>query len=137
MNTNSGSFGQFVPAFSRANALRRGVIPQISNTSAATGFRANLGLFNPNPSPVTVRLEARDPAGAVVASNVLTLQALSQQQNAIGVVFPGVDVSNSANVTVSFDASAGIFAYVSEVDNTSGDSFLVSAQPDPGVAQQP
>jgi trimeric autotransporter adhesin len=136
VNTSTGSFGQFVPAFSRANALRRGVIPQVSNTSAATGFRGNLGLFNPNQSPVTVRLEARDPAGTVVASNVVTLQALSQQQNAIGVFFPGVDISNSSNLTVSFDASAGIFAYVSEVDNSSGDSFLISAQPDPGVAAQ-
>jgi hypothetical protein len=136
VNTSTGSFGQFVPAFSRANALRRGVIPQVSNTSAATGFRGNLGLFNPNQSPVTVRLEARDPAGTVVASNVITLQALSQQQNAIGVLFPGVDISNSSNLTVSFDASAGIFAYVSEVDNSSGDSFLISAQPDPGVAAQ-
>jgi CHRD domain-containing protein len=136
VNTSTGSFGQFVPAFSRASALRRGVIPQVSNTSAATGFRGNLGLFNPNQSPVTVRLEARDPAGAVVASNLITLQALSQQQNAIGVLFPGVDISNSSNLTVSFDASAGIFAYVSEVDNSSGDSFLISAQPDPGVAAQ-
>ncbi len=136
VNTNNGSFGQFVPAFSRANALRRGVMPQVSNSSAATAFRANLGLFNPNQSPVTVRLEARDPNGVVVASNTITLQALSQQQNAIGVLFPGVDISSSANLTVSFDASAAIFAYVSEVDNSSGDSFLISAQPDPGVAAQ-
>lgn len=136
VNTTGGSFGQFVPAFSRANALRRGVIPQVSNTPAATGFRANLGLFNPNPSTVTVRLEARDAAGAVVASNVVTLNGLTQQQNAIGVYFPGVDVSNLANLTISFDASSGVFAYVSEVDNSSGDSFLISAQPDPGVAAQ-
>ena len=136
VNTNNGSFGQFVPAFSRSSALRRGVIPQVSNTPAATGFRANLGLFNPNASTVTVRLEARDATGAVVASNLITLAGLSQQQNAIGILFPGVDVSNSANLTISFDASAGIFGYVSEVDNTSGDSFLISAQPDPGVAAQ-
>jgi hypothetical protein len=83
-----------------------------------------------------VRLEARDANGTVIASNVITLQALSQQQNAIGVYFPGVDVSNSPNLSVSFDASTGIFAYVSEVDNTSGDSFFVPAQPDPGVAAQ-
>jgi hypothetical protein len=136
VNTNNGSFGQFVPAFARASALRRGAIPQVSNTSAATGLRANLGLFNPNQGPVTVRLEARDASGAVIASNVLTLQALSQQQNAISVYFPGVDVSNQPNLCVSFDASSGIFGYVSEVDNTSGDQFLISAQPDPGVAAQ-
>ena len=81
-----------------------------------------------------MRLEARDSGGTVIGSNVITLQALSQQQNAIGGYFPLADVSNATNLTLSFDASAGIFAYTSEVDNTSGDSFLIPAQPDPGVA---
>jgi len=134
VNTAGGSFGQFVPAFARSQALRRGAIPQVSNTAAASGFRSNVGFFNPNQSPVTVRLEARDASGNVVGSNLITLQALSQQQNSIGTYFPGVDVSNAANLTLSFDASAGIFVYASEVDNTSGDTFLIPAQPDTGVA---
>jgi hypothetical protein len=134
VNTPSGSFGQFVPAFSRANALRRGIIPQVSNTSFATGFRANLGLFNPTQGTVTVRLEARDATGTLLGTNVITLQALTQQQNALVSYFPGTDLSNAAAVSMSFDASAGIFAYISEVDNTSGDSFLIPGQPDPGVA---
>jgi hypothetical protein len=120
-----------VAGLNRSSALRRGVIPQVSNT---TGFRANAGFFNPNISAVTVRLEARDPAGTLLGSNVLTLQALSQQQNSLASFFPGTDLSNAANLTVSFDASAGIFAYVSEVDNTSGDSILIPGQPDSGVA---
>jgi CHRD domain-containing protein len=134
VNTPNGSFGQFVDAFARSQALRRGAMPQVSNTAAASGFRSNVGFFNPNQGPVTVRLEARDAAGNVFGSNVITLQALTQQQNGIGIYFPGVDVSNASNLTLSFDASAPIFAYVSEVDNTSADSFLIPAQPDPGVA---
>ena len=135
INTPNGSFGQFVPAFARGEALRRGAIPQVSNTVAAiSGFRSNVGFFNPNQTAVTVRLEARDAAGNVIGSNVLTLQPLSQQQNSIGTYFPGVNVSNTENLTLSFDASAGIFAYASEVDNTSGDTFLIPAQPDTGVA---
>jgi hypothetical protein len=131
VNTANGSFGQFVAGLNRSSALRRGVIPQVSNT---TGFRANAGFFNPNISAVTVRLEARDPFGTLLGSNALTLQALSQQQNSLASFFPGTDLSNAANLTVSFDASAGIFAYVSEVDNTSGDSILIPGQPDSGVA---
>jgi len=134
VNTPNGSFGQFVPAFSRSEALRHGAMPQVSNTAAASGFRANVGFFNPNQEPVTVRIEARDAAGTLIGSNTLTLSALSQQQNGLGVYLPGVDVSNLANATLSFDASAGIFVYTSEVDNTSQDSFLIPAQPDPGVA---
>jgi len=134
VNTPNGSFGQFVDAFPRSAALRAGAMPQVSNTAAASGFRSNVGFFNPNQEPVTVRLEARDSGGTAIGSNVITLQALSQQQNAIAVYFPGVDLSNASNLTLSFNASAGIFAYTSEVDNTSGDSFLIPAQPDPGVA---
>lgn len=133
VNTNNGSFGQFVPAFTRSQALQHGAIPQVSNTSAATGFRSNLGFFNPNGNPVTVRIEARDPAGNSLGSNTITLQSLTQQQNGLATYFPGVDLSNTANATLTFDASAPIFVYVSEVDNTSGDSFLVPAQSDPGV----
>lgn len=131
VNTPTGSFGQFVPAFSRGQALRSGVMPQVSNTSA---FRANVGFFNPNQEPVTVRLEARDAAGTVVGSNILTLQGLTQQQNGIAIYLPGVDVTALSNATLTFTASAGIFVYTSENDNLSGDSFLIPAQPDPEVA---
>ena len=134
VNTPNGSFGQFVDAFPRSAALRQGAMPQVSNTAAATGFRSNVGFFNPNQEPVTVRLEARDASGTAIGSNTITLQALSQQQNPLAVYFPGADVSNLSNATVTFTSSAGIFAYTSEVDNTSGDSFLIPAQPDPGVA---
>ncbi|HJT15795.1 MAG TPA: CHRD domain-containing protein [Thermoanaerobaculia bacterium] len=134
VNSNNGSFGQFVPAFSRSQALQHGAMPQVSNTSAANGFRSNLGFFNPDVNPVTVRIEARDAAGNSLGSNTITLQPLTQQQNGLATYFPGIDLSNTANATVTFDASAPIFVYVSEVDNTSGDSFLVPAQSDPGVA---
>ena len=134
--TSNGTFGQSVPALNRNQAKRRGVVPQLSNTTVPSGFRTNVGLFNPNTGAVTVRLELRDNAGAIIGSNtnILTLQPLTQQQNAIGTYFPGVDLSNAANLTLSFDASALIFVYASVVDNTSEDSILVDAQDDPGVA---
>jgi hypothetical protein len=135
-STGKGTLGQFVPAQPRANALRRGVLPQLSNRSIdlTSGFRTNTGFFNPNSSPVTVRLELRDNIGALVGSNTLTLNAQSQQQNSIGTYFPGIDLSNAANLTMSFDASAPIFVYAAVNDNVSADSIFVPAQPDSGVA---
>lgn len=130
-----GTLGQFVPAQPRANALRRGVMPQLSNTSDPAGsFRTNIGFFNPNPSPVTVRLELRDAGGALAGQNTLTLQALSQQQNSISSYFPGVDLTNAANLTLSFDAAAALFGYASVNDNVSASAMFVAAQPDPGTA---
>ena len=136
VRTLGGSFGQFVPAFSRNAALRQGAIPQVSNVAQPLGFpnglRANLGFFNPNPSPATVRLELREANGALLGANTITLGGLSQQQNGIAAYFPE-DVAAAANLTVTFDSTWPVFAYVSEVDNISGDSFLVPAQSDAGI----
>jgi hypothetical protein len=131
-----GTFGQFVPGQPRANALRRGVVPQISNrtTDLTSGFRTNIGFFNPNASSVTVRLELRDPAGTLVGQSTITLLALGQQQNGIGNYFAGVDLSSATNLTMSFDASAPVFGYAAVNDNVSGDSIFVVAQPDAGVS---
>ncbi|HEY8847682.1 MAG TPA: CHRD domain-containing protein [Thermoanaerobaculia bacterium] len=129
-----GTLGQFAPAQQFQNALRRGVMPQLSNTAAADGSRTNIGFFNPNTQTVTVRLELRDNSGNLMGSNTITLQPLSQQQNSIGTYFPSADVSNAANLTLSFDASAPIDAYASVVDTTSTDQIFVPGQTDVGIA---
>jgi hypothetical protein len=138
-STGKGTFGQFVAGQSRNNALRRGVLPQLSNhvTEFTSGYRTNIGFFNPNTAPVTVRLELRNSDGTLTASSLMTLQALSQQQNPIASYFSGVDITDAANLTLSFDASAPIVAYASVVDNVSADQIFVSAQEDVGVATVP
>jgi Cu/Zn superoxide dismutase len=132
-SSGGGTLGQDFPGVPHANALRRGVIPQLSNS----GFRTNVGFFNPNSSSVIVRLEVRDNTGAILGSTVTTLQALSQQQSSIGSYFNGVDLTNKANMIMTFDASAPIVAYGSIVDNTSSDQTAISAQLDSGVATAP
>ena len=134
--SNKGTLGEFVPAQARSAALRRGVIPQLSNHSdLSSGLRTNIGFFNPNMQFVAVRLELRDSSGALLGQNTLTLPPLSQQQNAIGSYFPStVDLSNVANVTLSFDAAAPIFAYGAVNDNVSGDAGYIAAQSDSGLA---
>jgi hypothetical protein len=134
-SSGKGTLGQFVAGLPFGNGLRRGVLPQLSNhADTSSGFRTNIGFFNPNPSPVTARLELRDAAGTLLGQNTLTLAALSQQQNAITIYFPGIDLSNAVNMTMSFDAGAPIFVYGAVNDNVSADSICVVAQPDSGVA---
>ena len=129
-----GTLGHFVPAQPRANALRRGVMPGLTTGSDfSAGSRANLGFFNPNPERVTVRLELRDASGTLLGQNILFLEALSQRQNGLSTYFPGVDLSNAANLSLSFDASAPIFVYTGVNDNVSGGITFVAAQPDAGV----
>ena len=50
-------------------------------------------------------------------------------------LFP--DLSNKANLTLSFDANAPIDVYAAVNDNVSTDSFVVVAQEDSGVATNP
>jgi len=133
--SGKGTLGQFVPAQNRTAALRRGVLPQLSNRSdLSSGYRTNVGFFNPNLAFITVRVELRDAAGTVLGSNTLNLAPFSQQQNGIGFYFPGVDVSNAANLTMSFDASAPVFGYAAVNDNVSADSSFVAALPDAGTS---
>jgi len=137
-SAGKGTVGQFAAGAPRASALRRGVLPQLSNQSDLTGGnRTNIGFFNPTIGLVTSRLELRDAAGSLLGSNTVTLQPLSQQQLSIGSYFSGVDLSNARNLTLSFDAGAPIVAYASVVDNVSTDQIFVYAQDDAGVATAP
>ncbi|MEO8034704.1 MAG: CHRD domain-containing protein [Acidobacteriota bacterium] len=136
--SGKGTIGQFAAGAPRSNALRRGVLPQLSNQSDLTsGSRTNIGFFNPTTQTVTVRLELRDASGAATSTGLVTLQPLSQQQNSLGTYFPGTDLSNAQKLTLSFDANAPIVAYASVVDNVSTDQIFVYAQEDSGVATAP
>jgi hypothetical protein len=131
---NRGTFGQFVPSIARANALRKGVILHLANKTRdianPSGFRTNLGFFNPNQTAVTVAMTLRDAAGTSLGTATVGLAGWSQQQNAITAYFPSVDLSNASGLTVSFDASLPIHGYGAVNDNVSGDSIMVPAQPD-------
>ena len=130
-----GTFGQFVTAFANAQALRRGVIAQLAQqTDTTSGFRTNLGFFNPGGDTINVRLELRDAAGALLGTGDIVVPPYSQQQNGIAFYFPSVDFTTRPNLTVSFDASAPLFAYGSLNDNVSSDAVFVGAQPDTGIA---
>jgi len=133
-----GTFGQFVTAFTSGQALRRGVITQLSHqTDTASGFRTNVGFFNPSAVSIDVRLELRDADGTLLGSSTLVVPPFSQQQNGIPVYFPSVDFTNRPNLTLSFDASAPLFAYGSLNDNVSSDAVFIGAQADTGVSTAP
>jgi CHRD domain len=131
-----GTQGQFVLAQAREDALRRGVLPQLSHSLDLTrGFRTNIGIFNPTMGTVTVRLELRDTAGNLVEQTTLSIPALSQQQRSLAVYLHETEhLANADNLTLSFDASAPVFVYAAVNDNVSADSILVPAQPDSGTA---
>lgn len=138
-SNGKGTFGQFVPALQRGSLLRRGVLPHISNSSATdSGFRTNIGVFNPNQSSVLVRAELRTADGTLLGAQNLTVPGLAQQQFPLSLLATGVDLNAAGAMTISYDASAPVLGYAAVNDNVSGDSIFIVGQPDPGVsASQP
>jgi len=138
-SNGKGTFGQFVPGLSRASLLRRGILPHLSNSSATdSGFRTNIGVFNPNQSAVIIRAELRTADGTLLGTQNLTVPGLAQQQFALSTLVGGVDLTSAGEMTISFDASAPVLGYAARNDNVSGDSIFIFGQPDPGVsASQP
>jgi hypothetical protein len=132
---DGGTLGQFVAAQPRSNALRRGVLPQLSNSAdLSRGFRTNVGFFNPNPNDLTIRLELRDAAGTLLGQRTMAIGAYTHQQNSIATYFPDfTGIGTAENLTLSFDASSPLFVYAGVNDNVSGDSMMVTAQSDTGV----
>lgn len=136
-STTGGTFGQFVQGVSRASALRRGVLPQLTHAvGVVPGSRTNVGFFNPNPVDVTIRLELREPAGQLLGTTTITLGAFGQQQQSLSGYFPTLTAVIN-NATLSFDASAPVLGYASIVDNATSDPTFIAAQEDIGVSTSP
>ncbi len=130
----SGTFGQFTPGLTAADALARSILLQVVNDPAASGFRTNVGFLNPGLAPVTVTYRVYDAATAALlgeGSRSLPPLAFSQVNN----VFSAIGMADSVvrNATVEVAATAPVLAYASVVDNTSGDAIYVLPGADSGT----
>ena len=127
-----GTFGQFVPGLTRAQALTEGALVGLINTpngGGATNFsaRTNVGFFNPSDQQTFVAAELRDSAGDVIANRIITLGPYMHMQLPMagnGALFG--DVGEVQTSTVYFVSGSPIFAYASIVDNVSGDASYVA-----------
>lgn len=133
-STNQGTAGFAVNASSLAGARTSGTLGFLSTSSIAdinarTGFRTNIGYFNPTSAPVTATFTAHNNAnGAVLGSRVITIPAFSfAQQGAfelINTVPAGDQVQPNFYVTWSTQGGP-LLVYGAVVDNRTGDTVLV------------
>ena len=128
-----GTTGFAVNASELEDAGTSGTLPFLSNASVAdissgTGFRTNIGYFNPSATPLTATFTARRSSdGAVLGTNTLSVPGLSfVQQGAFALMntVPAAD-QIQGNFYVTWTASAPLFVYGSVVDNKTGDSVLI------------
>ena len=104
--------------------LSQASVPDINT---GTGFRTNIGYFNPNSSPVTATFTARRTTdGAALGANTVTIPGFSQFQQGAFQLLSAVPAGDQvqSNFYVTWTSSGPLFVYGSVVDNRTGDSVI-------------
>lgn len=120
-NQCSGSYGQDVSSVLVANEA------WAAGLEHSASFRSNLGVFlpidPPEGAPIVYTVEVKDNEGAVVGSGTLLFRQSGLQQ--VNLETFGVDLALNASIHVSCsDQFMPWYAYVSQVDQTSGDAVF-------------
>ncbi len=128
----SGTFGQFVPAIPRAQAIASGqdarLIGLAHDPSLASGFRTNIGFVNLSPAPIRVEADFRLGDGTYLGRKGYDL--LSFEFIQIDKAFEQVTssrVDDGYVVVRTTTAGAKFLAYASVTDNITGDPTYVPA----------
>jgi hypothetical protein len=121
--------GQFVPGLPIEAASRRGVLPLLSNSTTASGFRSNVGLYNQGAFEETVTITLYGDNGTVLGSTQRTVAARSGTQinNVFGAVGYNQSIASAFGI-VTTASGRPIYSYASVLDNQSQDPIYVSAQ---------
>jgi len=116
----AGQFGQGVPGIGLGNLSRQAFLYGLSTTSAN---RLNIGVANPNDTPVLVSILVNDHTGANVHSRSVTVQPHSfVQYNDIASTF---GIPPQEGLVVNMNTSGDlIYGYASEVRNDTGDAVF-------------
>jgi hypothetical protein len=129
----SGTYGQFIPALDVEAARKKTIVTHISAYGAlGAGFRANLGVMNPQRVAATVipRLYAADGTLLKEGPPVI-VQPQSMEQIAFAQMFlytqPVIDGF------ATFESDQPVFTYASIVDNQSSDQFFPEVEDKAGV----
>lgn len=129
--TASGTYGQYYPALTDAQAFspgRPGVLAQLRRSSA---FRANVGIQAIGSAAASVVLKARNATGAQVGRTVSRTVAAGRYWQADDFFGPNHASAGDQSVAyVSVEVTAGAaWAYASVIDNATGDPTTIPVLP--------
>ena len=125
--TATGTYGQFYPACTVADAIvsgQIGVLPQLEKSSA---FRTNIGILNLGSSWVSVLIKLHNATGAQVGS-AKTLTADPSRWKQQYDIFANVGAGSQpvAYATVEVPTEGGrVWAYASVIDVATGDATTI------------
>lgn len=123
----AAGYGVSIPAQATRDARTRGLLLGVASSGGDpnSGFRSNVGAYNPNPGPATVTFTMwidQAPAGTPVSRTLAGYEAI-QINDIFAAAGLGATATTSAALTVT--SSLPVFSYLSVVDNQSGDSIFV------------
>ncbi|HSL16846.1 MAG TPA: hypothetical protein VLB51_02980 [Methylomirabilota bacterium] len=143
VGSDLGTFGQTVPSLV-INVNVGWASSFITGARNDADFRSNLGIAGTSPTaPMTVHYRIKDSSGLPLAEDTKTIRVASMQQwsfEQLGVgevdgpltVELWLDPASAAQDPCTQDFPNGFFAYVSKVDNGTGDAeFLVASAMEP------
>ena len=121
--STGGFTGMFVPGLAPADAAPVTVLTSLVNGDG----RTNIGVYNPNNSPVTATIRLFDgPVFLGSTSAGLAGHGVTQINNIYNVVGFGNLVRTNGYATVeSSDPASPLFTFAAEADNKSGDLILI------------
>ncbi len=136
-----GTFGQFEEALPLDRAFPAGTLPFNSHLpkAVATGWRTNLGYFNPSPDAVDVTFGVHRPDGSSIANQALTFPGFASDIRAYHEILTAVPAAEQSqpDFFISYSANREVFIYSSMVDNVSDDGFHQPALAAPAFVMVP
>lgn len=132
-----GTYGQFIPGVQVLREPPPSVLwlTGLRNNGLATGFRTNVGLTHLKGDvgdAKGIKLSLLDASGAVAATRTVDLAPYGfLQESLVNLFGAAVEEIGAASLKVELPAGAQVLTYYSEIDNLTGDPFLVTSGPTP------
>ncbi|HUP50612.1 MAG TPA: carboxypeptidase-like regulatory domain-containing protein [Thermoanaerobaculia bacterium] len=115
----TGTFGLSIPAQSVGGSLGRAALAGLAENAAS---RTNIGLMNPQPHALDVKVEVFSPNGVFLGSQLFPLEPGQWIQPSVLLVV-GVGFDHAYAIVSS--AGGSFFSYAAVVDNKSGDGTII------------
>ncbi len=119
-DTGAGTYGQFIPGEKTDDAFDASFPVYVMGMVETSSYRTNLGLVNPTSSAIQVIANFSDSDGVFLANRTYTVPAQSTIQ--VNRILNTIGASGNNHAWAALQVNSGeFFAYISVVDNTSGD----------------
>jgi plastocyanin len=126
--------GMFVPGMPLTKAFSNAILSSVRSGGGATGFRTNVGVFNPSDTAALVIFTLfadGSPVGSPVVRTALAHSGV--QVNGIFAAAGAPPDLVTTNGVVAVSATTPVFAYAAVIDNATSDPYLVIGATDAGI----